>query len=272
MALPTRTRLQWPPGPLAACLAAGLAALHLVPSPLSAQQVSAQQDPDFLFGRPSVTVGLHGGWSMPSQSGEIFEFVRERLTVERGAFDGFTVGGEVSWRWTERVDVTASLEYASASVGSEFRDWVDQDDRPIEQTTDLSRLPLTVSVKGYLFERGREISRLAWIPTGWSPYVGGGAGILWYDFAQEGDFVDFETLDIFRDRFVSDGSTTTAHVLGGVQLSLSRRMVVRGEYRHSWASAELGGDFVGFEPMDLGGGRLTVGVAVRMSPSRGGIR
>lgn len=267
MALPIRGSLQRLPGPLAACLAAGLTALHLVPSPLS-----AQDDPDFLFGRPSVTVGLHGGWSMPSGSGEIFEFVRERLTVDPGDFDSFLFGGEIAWRWTERLDVTASLEYASASVRSEFRDWVDQDDRPIEQTTDLSRLPLTVSVKGYLFERGREIGRLAWVPAGWSPYVGAGVGILWYDFAQEGDFVDFETLDIFRDRFGSDGGTATAHVLGGVQLSLSRRVLVRGEYRHSWATAELSEDFVNFDPMDLGGGRLTVGVAVRMSPERGGIR
>lgn len=229
----------------------------------------AQEDPDFLFGRPSVTVGIHGGWTMLSESSEIFRFVREELTVERGAFDSFTVGGEVSWRWTERLDVSATLGYADASVRSEFRDWVDLDDRPIEQTTERSRLPLTVSVKGYLFERGRRISPLAWVPGRWSPYVGAGVGILWYDFTQHGAFVDFETLDIFEDRFTSEGSTLAAHVLAGVQVSLSRRVVARAEYRHSGASAELSGDFVGFEPVDLGGGQLTVGLAVRMSPEGG---
>lgn len=240
-------------------------AFLLMLTPAVASPGLAQDDPDFLFGRPTVTLGLHGGWSMPVQSSEIFEFVREELTVDPGAFDSFTFGGEVSWRWTERLDLSVTLEHASASVPSEFRDWVDLEDRPIEQTTSLRRVPFTLSLKAYLMERGRRISELAWIPRDWSPYVGAGAGVLWYDFEQEGDFVDFETLDIFRDRFSSEGAVPTAHVLAGLQYSLSERFVVRGEYRYAWASAELSDDFVGFEPLDLGGGRITVGAAVRFS-------
>lgn len=247
------------PGSPAIPLVVALAAL-LVLAPATA---AAQDDPDFLFRRPSVTLGLHGGWSMPTESSEVFEFVRDRLTVDRGDFDSFLFGGEVAWRGTERLDVTATLEYAGASVRSEFRDWVDLQDRPIEQTTELQRLPLTLSVKHYLFERGREISRFAWVPHQWSPYVGAGAGILWYEFVQHGDFVDFETRDIFRDRFTSAGAAPTAHVLAGVQLSLSEHFLVRGEYRYSWASADLEEDFVGFEPIDLGGGRATIGLAIR---------
>lgn len=239
-------------------LGVALAACLLVPACLYAQGGA-----DFLFHRPTLTLGVHGGWSMPTESSDVFEFVRERLTVDDGDFASTTLGGEISWRATERLDVSATVEYAGASVRSEFRDWVDQDDNPIEQTTELVRVPVTLSVKGYLFERGRAIGRYAWVPNAWSPYAGAGVGIMAYDFEQHGDFVDFETLDIFRDRFESKGSTPTGHVLAGVQVSLSEHFLARAEYRHYWASAELEGDFVGFEPIDLGGGRATIGLAIR---------
>ena len=41
-----------------------------------------------------------------------------------------------------------------------------------------------------------------------------------YDFDQFGDFVDYETLDIFTKYFESDDATPTAHVAGGVDFSL----------------------------------------------------
>lgn len=243
---------------------AGLTAMLSLLTVASPTIVSAQ-DADFLFKKPVITFGVHGGWAMPGESSDVFEDVRQRFTVDRGAFSSMTVGAEVAWRASERLDVAAGLEYAKASTRSEYRDWVDTDDNPIEQTTSLRRMPLTLSVKAYLFERGREISQFVWVPARWSPYVGVGGGYTWYTYQQEGDFVDESTLQIFPDELRSDGSAPTYHVLAGMEASLSEHFLIRGEYRYSWASAEPDSRFfTGYDAIDLGGGRAVLGLAVRM--------
>ena len=63
-----------------------------------------------------------------------------------------------------------------------------------------------------MLPRGRQISRLAWIPRTIVPYVGAGGGVTSYEFRQSGDFVDFATenaaagtFTIFTDSFKSEG-------------------------------------------------------------------
>lgn len=202
---------------------------------------------------------------MPSESSDIFKDVRDLFTVGRGAFSSATFGGELAWRATERLDVAASLEYSKGTKRSEYRNWVDNNELPIEQTTSLRRIPLALSVRGYLFDRGRTISRYAWVPESWSPFIGAGVGYTWYDFRQEGDFVDFNSLAVYSDALQSKGGAPTVHALAGVEASLSQRFLIRGEYRYSWGSADLNSYyFNGYDPIDLGGGRATVGFAVRL--------
>ena len=245
-------------------LAAVLGAAVLVLIPVA---VSAQSNPDFLFHRPAVTLSLYGGWAMPGESSDVFDDVRDIFTVGRGAFDSATFGGELAWRATERLDVAAGVEYAKGSENSEYQHFVDNNELPIEQTTSLRRIPATVSVRGYLFDRGRTISRYAWVPGSWSPFLGAGAGLTWYEFKQEGDFIDFQTdpPEIYGDELHSKGRAMTFHVLAGLEASLSEHFLVRGEYRYSWASADLDPRYYsGYEPIDLGGGRATIGLAVRL--------
>ena len=75
--------------------------------------------------------------------------------------------------------------------------------------------------------------------------------------------MDFETLDVFNAFLESEGTTGTTHVFSGVDLSLSPRMVLTGEARYSWASMDMGLDFVDFDGIDLGGFQATLGLSVR---------
>lgn len=243
----------------AAALATAAFAVVLLPGPGLAQS----GDAGFLFERPQLRLGLHGGYAVPRASSEIFAFVVDEHTVERDDFRSFTLVGELAYRVDERLDLSFETGFTRSEVPSEFREWVDTDDRPIEQTTSFSRSPVTLSVKGYLLDRGRQVSRFAWVPGTWSPFAGAGAGWMWYEFTQEGDFVDFETLDIFRDRFRSSGAAPTAHVLTGVDVSLSPRLVLTGQARYRWASMKMDRDFVGFDEIDLSGFEATVGVSLR---------
>jgi len=218
---------------------------------------------DFLFRDPRATLGLRFGYALPTASSEIFDFTREQLTVNRSDFNAAVWGGELAIRVAPRIDVALSFSSTSSSTPSEFRDWVDDRDLPIEQETRLVRRPLTLAVKAFLRDRGRSVGRFAWIPERWAPYVGAGVGYTWYTFEQTGDFIDFETLDIFKDHFEATGRTPTVHLLAGAEWSLGPSLLLTGEGRYAWARADMGGDFVDFDRMDLSGFEATAGIAIR---------
>jgi hypothetical protein len=86
---------------------------------------------------------------------------------------------------------------------------------------------------------------------------------MWYRFTQQGEFVDFQTNDIFRDHLESSGWAPTVQGLAGVDLTLTPRLALTGEARYSWARAQLSDAFVGFDRIDLSGTSATVGLTVR---------
>jgi opacity protein-like surface antigen len=238
--------------------------------PLLLPAAVAAQGPGFLFKQPFATLTFRAGYSVPSVSSDVFEDTREFLTVDRSDFNAFSFGGDLGIRAANRIDIALGFAYARSSTRSEFRDWVDEgnlpgeeDDRPIEQETRLTRLPLTATVKAYLLDRGRNIGRFAWVPSAWAPYAGVGGGAMWYRYHQGGEFVDFENLDIFPDVFESSGWTPTAHVLAGADFSLTPRLALNAEGRYGWAKADMGPDFVGFDKIDLAGFQATLGLSVR---------
>jgi hypothetical protein len=240
--------------------ALALLVLTLAPTMVAAQSTAR---PDFLFRTPRASLGVRFGYAMAMASSEVFDFAREQLTVGRRDFDAPTWGADLGIRVASRLDVTLSVARASSSKGSEMRHWVGEDDLPIEQVTDFQRMPLTLGVKAYLRDRGRSIGQFAWIPAAMSPYLGASAGWVWYNFDQDGEFVDFDTLDIFRDHFTQNGRAPTVHVYGGADWSLTPAFFLTTEGRYQWAKADMAGDFVGFDAMDLSGFQATVGLAVR---------
>lgn len=224
--------------------------------------LSAQGD-GFLLKKPVVSIGFWAGYAIPRVDSEIFADTQDQLTVGENDFESAAFGIDIAYRVNERFDVSLGTGVSHSSTDSEFRDFVGVDDLPIFQTTRFTMVPTVISAKAYLKDRGRSVSSFVWIPEKWSPYIGGGGGVLWYRFEQEGEFVDFDTLEIFNDTFTSDGTTATGHVFAGVDLSLSPRLVLTGEGRYSFASTELGRDFIGFDEIDLAGFQARIGFSVR---------
>jgi hypothetical protein len=231
----------------------------LAPGPAHAQR----SGDGFLFKAPPGSLTLRGGFALADAASEIFSFSTRELTLQRGDFHGPALGLDLAIRLASRADLVFSAAYAGARATSEFRDWVDQDGLPIEQTTSFRRVPLSASIKAYLTPRGRSIGRFAWIPARWAPYLGAGGGAVWYRFSQRGDFVDFNTLDVFHDRFSSSRWTGTVHALAGIDFSLSPRWAINTEGKYSRARAELGDAFQGFDRIDLSGFATTVGIQLR---------
>lgn len=227
--------------------------------------IAAQEGPGFLFRTPRLSIGARIGLDAPRAGSGIFDFLQDTLTVGQGDLNTVNVGALIAFRATERFDVALDFGVANSTTTSEYRYWVGVDDLPIAQTTEFRRVPFSVSGKYYVMERGRSLSRFVWVPAQWAPWVGGGVGVTAYRFEVTGEFLGEGTPDdrpIFNDRLFSDGTAATAHVMGGVDVSLTPRFFLTTEARYSWGRTDMGVDFQGYD-IDLSGFRATLGVSAR---------
>lgn len=217
----------------------------------------------FLFGRPQGTLTIRAGYDRATASSNLFSFTSNQLTLNKAAFSSPVIEADLALRLGERTDLVFASAYSGLPRASEFRDFVEQNGDPIRQTTTFRRVPVTMSVRQYLTSPGRSVGSLAWIPARIAPYIGAGGGAIWYDFQQNGDFVDVETNNIFSTTMKSTGWTPAAQAFGGVDFTLTPRLALTAQGKYLWAKGRLGGDFSGFDRIDLGGLSTTVGLSVR---------
>jgi len=242
-------------------------------SSLSQQpSVVVPSNPDFMLGRPRASIGLRGNWLISSAGSDIFDFVTEHLSIEKSDFNTATFAMDTAFSVTPQLDIVGGFDVANQEIQSQYRGYSEtvggsSTTIPIQQITNLEQMHLTGSIRFAVLPRGRQISRLAWIPRTVVPYVGGGGGVTRYTFRQSGDFVDFATANpaagtftIFTDSFRSEGWAPSAHAFGGADIQVYKRLYLSLEGRFTWVHAELDQDFIDFEPMDLGGFRFGAGL------------
>ncbi len=243
------------------CAASAVALAALV---AAAPAASAQAAGDgFLFRQPGGSLRLWMGYARPTADSPIFQFVTDTFTLSKNSFGAFAIGGDLAVGVSPQADLVFSLGYEGSKANSAYRNWLDNNNQPIEQTTTLERVPLTVSLRWYLAPRGDAVGRFAWVPSRWTPYVGGGGGTMWYRFQQYGDFINLADSSVNYDSFDSHDWTWTAHAFAGVDVSLGPRWILSGEARYTWARSHLGRDFVGPNQINLSGFSVTAGIGVR---------
>jgi hypothetical protein len=233
---------------------------------------SAAAQRDFLFRAPVAALSVRVGPMLYSARGDVFDFITDNLTLERSDFRAPAVGAELILMPSSRLDVVLGFMWSKTEAKSEFLDWVEEVERdgvvvdslPIEQVTRLRTVPLTATLRYLLLPRGRRVSQLAWLPRGTVPYVGAGGGITWYRFEQEGNFVDFEDLNVFGPTLLeSSGQQATFHVLAGVDHWFMSRVGVNAEARYTYGSAKPNESFSSYDDLDLGGFQVTLGLSFR---------
>ena len=232
------------------------------PVPLLAQS-RGQGGDGFLFHRPVVSLAIRAGYDRPMASSDIYRFATEQLTLSKRDFAAAGIQADLGVRVAERTEIVLSIGTATREKGSEFRKFIDLDDKPIQQVTSLRRIPMTVGVKYALTPPGDRIGKFVWIPNRLTPWIGAGAGLMSYSFTQSGDFVDFQTLNVFSQKLSSDGFTPMGYAHLGADLRLTTRLALTGDLRYSLARATLGQSFEGFDKIDLSGTAATMGITVR---------
>ena len=230
--------------------------------PLNARAQAAGDG--FLFKAPKWNLTVRTGLAVPRAQSDVFTFTSELLTVDPGDFNSITVGGDAEFRITERTHLVFSIDKARRKQHSEFRDYIDNEDLPIQQTTRFSRLNLSLGVKQYLVRPGRSIGRFAWVPARIAPFIGAGAGAMRYDFQQYGDFINFVDMGVFASQFASQGWTSTLHGRGGIDYAFAPHVALTFQGRYDWSKgATLSRDFAGFDRIDLAGFSTTAGLSFR---------
>ena len=238
-----------------AVLAAAAAAM-----PLGAQGTGN----GYLFGEPTGGLTIRAGWHIASASSDFFEQATTDFNLDKSDFSGPTIGAEFAMRLSPQLDFTLDGAWTGVNRKSHYRDLVDNNNQEIEQTTTLRKVPLTANIRAYLTPRGRSVGRLAYIPAKVVPWVGIGAGAMWYDLQQSGDFVNKATGAVFNDRFDSSGWGPALQGMGGVDVTLTPRIALTGDARYVWSRASMGDSFEGFDKIDLSGVSIALGVTFRL--------
>lgn len=159
-------------------------------------------------------------------------------------FNGGSVGGEWLFGIGDYFDAGVGLGYYQRTVPSVYLDFVNDDGSEIFQEFRLRIVPITATVRVLPFGRNTAVE----------PYFGGGLGIFNWQYSEVGEFIDFNTFDVFRDRFVADGTDVGGLILGGVRVPFADRYSAGVEIRYQSAVGRVGID-QGFlnESIDLGG-------------------
>ena len=197
--------------------------------------------------------------------GRLFEDARDFLTLGAGSFTAGTFGADLDVRLLSRLNLQLGGSWSGRTSDSHFRDFVDSDDREIEQSTKFLRLPLTAGLKFHLVEPGRAVGSLAWIPRRVVPYVGAGGGAMYYRFEQRGDFVDFETedLEVFRSTLRTSGWAPTGYLSTGIDVAVRPTVGLVTDLRYDFARGPTRDEFEAYNRIDLSGLSASVGLSFR---------
>jgi hypothetical protein len=230
---------------------------------IAAAPAQGQSGDGYLFGAPDFRLSIRAGYALASAHSDVFDDAVNFLTLQRRSFSGPSIGADLAVRVAPRMDLSFRADYSIAMQNSEDRRYL-ENGAPIVQTTTFRRAPLTVNAIYYLAPRGRSVGTLAWIPAKVVPWIGGGGGVAWYRFRQEGDFVDYTTLNISTLRIETSGWAPTAQALAGVDVTLTPRFGITMEARQLWGSAKPSGGFSSYDKVDLSGITGSFGFAVRL--------
>lgn len=168
-------------------------------------------------------------------------------------FNSLFAGVEFDVELNEYVDVAMGVDGYSRVVASRYRDFVRNDGTEVVQDVRLRVAPITVGAR--FLPIGKFHALL--------PYVSGGLGLYVYEYREEGEFIDFETTEIFGAVFYDRGVAPGLYAAAGLEVSLTPGCLVFGEVRRHVVRAEHDRDFASFGDFDLDATQLSVGITFR---------
>ena len=180
------------------------------------------------------------------------------LPVYRFEVKDFT-GGEVSGEWNlgfgDRVELGLGGAFYQRTVATNYRDYTNKDNSEIVSNFKLRTAPVTGVIRLLPFGNARTFQ----------PYIGGGIGVVNWQYSEVGDFIDFNNNNtVYRGRYTASGNKVAPVFLAGFRAPIGGDVwAITAEGRYMRAEGDLNtNDFLGSK-IDLGGTSLRFGVLVR---------
>ena len=197
----------------------------------------------------------------PRGDSDLWSTNEKTFTFETEDLDDFYLGAKVGSQINNFVAFDVGAFWYDGDTDSAYRDFTDLNGFPIKHETRLTLVPLTADLRIMPFGQFREGNHRD--PMAVVPYIGFGAGAVYWDYEEEGEFIDFGSMTFFNARYSSQGIAPEYHGFVGVDVMLNRQVSIFIEGRATRSEDELDSDFDGFDDFDLSGTTLTAGTRIR---------
>jgi len=198
------------------------------------------------------SLNLKIGIFKPAIASDLWEINLENLAFKKADMLAAYYAAEYEVFMGRRASFTLEIGDYSRTINSEYRDYTWEDGAPIYQNLSLRITPMEVGLKLY--------------PAGhrgiFNPFAGVGVGLYKWTYEQWGDFINFETMDVYEGHAITDTYSFGFNGRLGFVYRFSRSFGVLIEGRYQYLKGELSGDFEEFEKLDLSGFSAVLGLNI----------
>ncbi len=229
--------------------------------------------PGFIF---SDLVTFKVGYYIPHAMSDLWDDEFTNMSFTKPEFQNTNFAFGYEYFISREFSVVLSADPYTKKKSGIYNDYVgeniDDDDFafdygegfPISHVFSVSITPIQASIK--LTPLGRKGKLI--------PYVGGGVGAYLWTVRIQGEMIDFNAGEEFLDGddivigypvYAVDAREENKlnfgfHVFGGVMLPIANRISAEGEVKYSRLSGSFKDGFIGFDPFDLGGWTISIGM------------
>lgn len=201
------------------------------------------------------SIRLRAGLFTPDGDSAFWDQNRVDLTGDANDFQDWTGGVDYTVDIMPNFALMFSVDEFEGALTQSYRNFSDNFGHRVAHDTTLDIVPLRAGI----------MVKLAPPRSPVVPYVGAGGGIYFWDYTEEGDFIDFtqHNLPVFSDRLEDSGTAFGYYFLAGLEVPISHNMSVLAEGRWDKADDDFSQDFEGFPKIDLSGKSVVGGLSFR---------
>jgi hypothetical protein len=198
-----------------------------------------------------------GGYTSPRGDSDIYD--QNALETDFDVDDLNDFGASFSYDHFvgDFVNIGGGLSFYQGETRVTDQEFEFSNGDPIRRLISLQIIPLEANIR--FLPAGREAAVI--------PYIGGGAGIYFWEYEERGDFVfdrNSANPSVVTGSAFSDGADPGWHVEGGVHIPFSRQaaFVAEGKYWRAEGDLDERGFDPSFEPIDLSGTMFSAGISI----------
>ena len=186
---------------------------------------------------------------------ELYSRAGELAGVTPNHFDGLYGGVEYSFNVAKKLEMGISIDGYGKTIPTVYRDFTRPDGSEIEQNLRLFTIPLGLSLRFLPRDRFATVQ----------PYVTIGADVIFYQYEEFGDFIDFfsDNLDIRTDSFESDGAAFGGHAAVGLRIPIGHDFAITAEGRYQFAERKRMEEDFDQNIIDVNCASATIGIRLR---------